>query len=563
MGNCLDRCGNRKLENDGHRCTMKADESMSFLPPLRRRASYFRRFRRAFKKSTLISEYNPQSADYFRSKAEILRTRKEHVLSNSCIIHPFSLFRAYYEMWMTVVWILVIFLMPADAAFDLLDPSDQHLLHKKKTHHISSYDPLGLTLRMLCIIDIVMTFFTGYPIKKSRKVIMNPIKIAKHYVLSLYFITDILASTPFEFFVAEHNTMSMINVLGFLRIIRLPTLYFYLSRSIDVFGISSLAVQVVKNLLVNYLVFHWFACFQYMIPQIRFYSFGEIVAESWVERTDVPELSFISKYFVCLYRAAGGLLCITFEEIQVEVWEEKLLAIVTFIFGKVYVFYVTVLILNFLLRQRSLEIKYFETISQVQAYMSQKQLPMSMQIRLLQFYDYKYNKKFFKERGITSLLSDKLKGEINLNVCSKLVQNVALLGQLPQQTLEQVVTNLKAEIYLANDIIIKAGSVGDCMYFLASGTVGVWTPSGKEVCHLQDGAYFGEISLVFKDKRRTANIVAVEICEVYKLERKAFKNCFKTNTKLYRMLEDVANERMEITQMFEDVHAKTFMELNH
>jgi CRP-like cAMP-binding protein len=248
---------------------------------------------------------------------------------------------------------------------------------------------------------------------------------------------------------------------------------------------------------------------------------------------------------------------------QVEIWEERLIAIITFIFGKVYMFFLTVVILNRLLRQRCLEVKYYETISQVQAYMSQKQLPLPMQIRLLQFYDYKYNKKFFQERSIISLLSDKLKGEINLNVCSKLVQNVSMLGHLPQAYLEQVVVNLKPEIYLANDIIIKAGSVGDCMYFLASGTVGVWTPSGKEVCHLQDGAYFGEISLVFKDKRRTANIIALEICEVYKLDRKIFRNTFKASSQLFNMLEEVANERLEITQMFEDVHAKTFMEIQH
>lgn len=34
---------------------------------------------------------------------------------------------------------------------------------------------------------------------------------------------------------------------------------------------------------------------------------------------------------------------------------------------------------------------------------------------------------------------------------------------------------------MPNDIIIKSGTSGDCMYFLASGTVWISTPSGKEV----------------------------------------------------------------------------------
>ncbi|KAJ3655964.1 hypothetical protein Zmor_015071 [Zophobas morio] len=554
----------KSFEGETHKCAIRHDGSMSYLPPLKRKATWFRRFRRLLKRSTLISEYNPQSYEYFRSKAEIFRARKEHVVTKNIVIHPFSDFRAYYEIWMSLVWLIILFYMPADAAFDIISPENQRGVLLEETYSgTAETDYFGFTLRLIGFIDIIITFFTGYCVKKKRKVVMDSLKIAKHYVMSIYFITDLLATFPMDFFITKYTYQRMITAMGFLRIIRLPTLYYYMSRTLEIFRLRRISIQIFKNVVVNYLVFHWFACVQYMIPQIRFFAYGELVAESWVEKADLPEVNFVSRYIVCVYRAAGSLFCISFEEMKLEAWEEKLVAIITFIFGKVYVFYITVLILNYLLRQRSLEIKYFETISQVQAYMSQKQLPISMQTRLLQFYDYKYNKKFFKERGITGLLSEKLKGEINLNVCSKLVQNVSLLAHLPQQLLEQVVLNMKAEIYLANDIIIKAGSVGDCMYFLASGTVGVWTPSGKEVCHLQDGAYFGEISLVFKDKRRTANIVAVEICEVYKLDRRIFRNCFRSNSSLYKILEEVAKERMEVTQMFEDVHAKTFMELGH
>jgi CRP-like cAMP-binding protein len=551
----------RTAEGENHKCHLKHVGSASFLPALPKDASFLQQFKRKLKKSTLISEFNPQSLEYFRSKAEIFRIKRDHVRSQSWIIHPFSDFRSYYEMWMSVIWFLVIFCMPIEAAFDLFHRHADSILRTK--YRTVQHNPFSLILRLICMTDIIITFCTGYTIEKRRKVVMRPLKIVKHYILSIYFIPDVLCSLPLDFFVNSHSTQRILGFLGFLRIIRILTLHTYTSRTLEIFKIRSIASRAIRNCVINLLVFHWFTCFQYMIPQVRFFAYGQVVAESWVERTDLPDLNFISQYIICVYRAAGGLFCIHFEQMQVEIWEERLIAIITFIFGKVYMFFLTVLILNRLLRQRCLEVKYYETISQVQAYMSQKQLPLPMQIRLLQFYDYKYNKKFFQERSIISLLSDKLKGEINLNVCSKLVQNVSMLGHLPQAYLEQVVVNLKPEIYLANDIIIKAGSVGDCMYFLASGTVGVWTPSGKEVCHLQDGAYFGEISLVFKDKRRTANIIALEICEVYKLDRKIFRNTFKASSQLFNMLEEVANERLEITQMFEDVHAKTFMEIQH
>nr|CAI5856527.1 unnamed protein product [Callosobruchus analis] len=46
------------------------------------------------------------------------------------------------------------------------------------------------------------------------------------------------------------------------------------------------------------------------------------------------------------------------------------------------------------------------------------------------------------------------------------------------------------------------------MYFINYGTVAVYTPSGKEMCHLDDGAHFGEISILFKE-RRLGSVLAV------------------------------------------------------
>jgi len=58
---------------------------------------------------------------------------------------------------------------------------------------------------------------------------------------------------------------------------------------------------------------------------------------------------------------------------------------------------------------------------------------------------------------------------------------VAIFKNLPKNVLQSIVKNLKFELYLPNEVIIKAGTQGDCMFFLSSGTVAVLTPTGKEV----------------------------------------------------------------------------------
>lgn len=61
------------------------------------------------------------------------------------------------------------------------------------------------------------------------------------------------------------------------------------------------------------------------------------------------------------------------------------------------------------------------------------------------------------------------------------MENVEIFQDLPRNILTLIVTNLKPELYLAKDMIIKAGTQGECMFFLSSGTVAILTPTGKEV----------------------------------------------------------------------------------
>lgn len=61
---------------------------------------------------------------------------------------------------------------------------------------------------------------------------------------------------------------------------------------------------------------------------------------------------------------------------------------------------------------------------------------------------------------------------------------MSIFNNLPRDILQPIIKSLKFELYLPNEVIIKAGTQGDCMFFLSSGTVAVLTPTGKEVSSL-------------------------------------------------------------------------------
>lgn len=68
-----------------------------------------------------------------------------------------------------------------------------------------------------------------------------------------------------------------------------------------------------------------------------------------------------------------------------------------------------------------------------------------------------------------------------MHSCRKLVENVAFFKNLPITLLVRIVSCLKSEVFLVNDVIVKANTSGDCMYFISTGTVAVYTKSGREV----------------------------------------------------------------------------------
>jgi signal-transduction protein with cAMP-binding, CBS, and nucleotidyltransferase domain len=81
-----------------------------------------------------------------------------------------------------------------------------------------------------------------------------------------------------------------------------------------------------------------------------------------------------------------------------------------------------------------------------------------------------------------------------------------------------------------------------------------------QICHLVDGDYFGEIALLVPKQKRIANIIALETCQVYKLERKSFKKVMEANKDLYRQILDQAKLRHSDTKEIERMFIKKFEE---
>ncbi|XP_067208719.1 potassium/sodium hyperpolarization-activated cyclic nucleotide-gated channel 2-like isoform X3 [Linepithema humile] len=232
---------------------------------------------------------------------------------------------------------------------------------------------------------------------------------------------------------------------------------------------------------------------------------------------------------------------------------------VLMIIGRCIVCYILVMFLHIKAERKSSEVKFQEIIDQVKAYTRQKQLLPHMKKRLLLYYHYRFANSYFRSKQILSDLTVPLREEIALESCRRLIENVIIFKNLPKDVLQSIVKNLKFELYLPNDVIVKAGTQGDCMFFLSCGTVAVLTPTGKEMCHLEDGAHFGEVALLVADQRRIASVIAIDVCEVYRLDRKDFRHCIDVHSQLFAEIERIATERVEKTVRVEEQYKRFLM----
>lgn len=53
------------------------------------------------------------------------------------------------------------------------------------------------------------------------------------------------------------------------------------------------------------------------------------------------------------------------------------------------------------------ETKFHQIINEVEEYMRHKKLPLNLQMRLLQYYDYRFQRTYFKESAILATLSSR------------------------------------------------------------------------------------------------------------------------------------------------------------
>lgn len=117
-------------------------------------------------------------------------------------------------------------------------------------------------------------------------------------------------------------------------------------------------------------------------------------------------------------------------------------------------------------------------------------------------------------------------------VSTALLRNVPLLSLLSENELALLARVVSRKSYARNSQILGAGDPTDSLYILISGRIKVFMGDldGKEVILsiLGPNEFFGEMGLI-DNSPRSANVVALEPCELICISKPDFKRCLADN----------------------------------
>lgn len=170
-----------------HKCQLRRD-SISHLPKNFPDASWYTRLETRITKLFLISKNHPEVFRYLKSNAAIGKESKRQVqLDSGFIIHPLSEFR---KVW-NILICSVMFLHQLLTAWAIGFFVDM----EKSTIKTLVY--LDIIMCSFMLIEILLTFRTGYIVRENNEIILNPTIIAQNYMKQL--IPDLISCLPFTY----------------------------------------------------------------------------------------------------------------------------------------------------------------------------------------------------------------------------------------------------------------------------------------------------------------------------------------------------------------------------
>ncbi|MBI4446427.1 MAG: cyclic nucleotide-binding domain-containing protein [Acidobacteria bacterium] len=336
-----------------------------------------------------------------------------------------------------------------------------------------------------------------------------------------WFAIDLAAAVPFTAFLA-------LPPLQLLRLLKLARVAEMMRRWQRAELHNPNVIRLVVFLFWLALGLHWLAC-------------------GWLSLRGVsPDVTEGTNYLLALYWCVTTLATVGYGDITPTTNVEVMYALLTISLGVGVFGYVIGSVASLLANIDPARVRHQEMVERVKAFMRYRQVPSALRQRILDYYEYLWEKRLgYDESLAVSGLPPSLRTEVCLFLNREIIQKVPLFRAASEEFVRAIALEMRPVIYMPGDYIIRAGDIGEEMYFISQGTVEVLSADERKVyAVLKSGEFFGEMALLF-NQLREASVRALDYCDLYLLTRASLERTLVRHPEIAARITAIAQQRRE------------------
>ncbi|EAR88922.3 cyclic nucleotide-binding domain protein (macronuclear) [Tetrahymena thermophila SB210] len=309
------------------------------------------------------------------------------------------------------------------------------------------------------------------------------------------------------------------------------------------------------------------------IAAIGWYFIGvqEIVNNyptNWLDKLGISSYLYYEKYIYSIYWSITTMTTVGYGDIAASNYIEALfIAISMILFSCVFAYSINNI--GFILQEIEKSSKQLnDNITTIQRYLNRKNVNISLKSRVRHYLSFlaqeQKDRNKEQEDQIMSILSNKLRDEITIEINSKILSNYHIFSSnFSQTTLKKLVFRMKEVLVSPNEVIFSDEQFDDLsIYFIQNGVIEIYQQSivkqGKVsvIQTLTENQLFGEISF-FSGLSRKASARSVNLSTLYKISREDFLEVLKENDEdfeRFKMMQEQINFQNELQILYTECY---------